>query len=161
MGCLPSVKKRIPIEVVRVIDGDTLKIKKNQMLERVRLLYIDTPELNSTNLLEHFKALEAKKYIVSLIHRGRNVTIEQGIFKRDHYGRILAHVYVDDMHLQPLLLKRGLARCVIPYRARKLKSERKYLKEFRRLESMAQKAKRGIWEYEQKSSLSRVKSIHS
>ncbi|QBK14141.1 hypothetical protein AB849_011360 [Thermoactinomyces vulgaris] len=163
MGSLPPVNKRIPIEVVRVIDGDTLKIKRNQKLERVRLLYIDAPELNSANLLEHSKALEARKYIVSLIHRGRSVTIEQGAFKRDHYGRILAHVYVDDMHLQPLLLKRGLARCVIPNRARKLKSERKYLKEFRRLEIMAQKAGRGIWEYEQNNGtiLSQVKSIQS
>jgi micrococcal nuclease len=52
---------------------------------------------------------------------------------------------------------------VIPNRARKLKSERKYLKEFRRLEIMAQKAGRGIWEYEQNNGtiLSRVKSIQS
>lgn len=145
---MPSKKKRIPIEVIRVIDGDTIKIKKNRKLERIRLLYIDTPEVNSTNLLEHFKALEAKKYISSLVHRGKDITIEQGAIKHDHYGRILAHVYIDDIHLQPLLLKRGLARCVIPYRARKFKSERKYLEEFLRLEAIARQEKRGIWEYE-------------
>ncbi|MBA4603608.1 thermonuclease family protein [Thermoactinomyces mirandus] len=159
---MPSKRKKIPIEDVRVIDGDTLKIKNNRKLERIRLLYIDTPEVNSTNLLEHFKALEAKKYISSLLQRGRDLTIEQGVIKRDHYGRILAHVYIDDIHLQPLLLKRGLARCVIPHRARKFKSEQKYLEEFLRLEAMARKEKRGIWEYEHFNGemINRVRNIH-
>lgn len=38
--------EQIPVEVVEVIDGDTIKVKYNGNTEKVRYLLIDTPETN-------------------------------------------------------------------------------------------------------------------
>ncbi|MBH8605572.1 thermonuclease family protein [Thermoactinomyces sp. CICC 10522] len=160
---MPLIKGRKPVRVIRVVDGDTIKVKIDGRVERVRFLYVDTPELNAVNLLEHFKALEAKRYIVSQLKKAKQVYIEQGKLNRDQYGRLLAHVYVDDQHLQKLLLRKGLAKCIFPKKARGIKEEIKVLDEFKRIEEKAKQENRGIWQYEQAGGtmINRVRKIRN
>ena len=91
------VQDFITAEVTRVIDGDTLELSTG---EKVRLLGINTPEKGSTNYLE------AKKFTENLV---LNKTVRIESFGYDKYDRILAHVFIDDKHLNELILENGLA----------------------------------------------------
>ncbi len=72
--------------VVRVIDGDTVELTGG---DKVRLLALDTPEKG-----EQFFG-EAKR-LVSTLSLGKGVRLEYGPTRRDHYGRLLGYLYVED-----------------------------------------------------------------
>ncbi|WP_342541903.1 hypothetical protein MHH33_12590 [Paenisporosarcina sp. FSL H8-0542] len=45
-----SANDTIPVELIAVIDGDTIKVKYNGKIETVRYLLIDTPEVRHQTL---------------------------------------------------------------------------------------------------------------
>jgi len=101
----------ITVDVERVIDGDTIDIKKVVGTEilggRIRLLGIDTPE--------KFSALgeKAMTYMRSLME-GSTVTLKLDIGRiYGTYRRILAVVYVSGRCLQLDLLEKGYARVAL------------------------------------------------
>ncbi|WP_411747965.1 thermonuclease family protein, partial [Psychrobacillus psychrotolerans] len=101
---------QIAVEVVEVIDGDTIKVKYNGDIEKVRYLLIDTPETNHHTLGKQPFGEEAKKRNKEILKSG-NATIEFDVGNRlDDYGRMLAYVYVDGESVQETLLEEGLAR---------------------------------------------------
>ena len=75
--------------VVRVVDGDTIRVRYEGREEPVRLLCIDTPERGESGFEE---ATEAMRGLVE----GREVVLEferPGEMERDRYGRLLAYVF--------------------------------------------------------------------
>ena len=95
------------VKVIRVVDGDTLKVELAGRKESVRLIGIDTPEskANKKAKKDAGRSNQDVKTIVSLgkaateftksiIKPGDWVTIEQDVQARDRYGRILAYVYL-------------------------------------------------------------------
>lgn len=99
--------------VVKVYDGDTLTIAsklpyKESPLYRfqVRLNGIDCPEIKGQNEYEKKVALMAKLEITNLVLHKR-VTLKN--IGTEKYGRILADVYIGDIHLNSLLLEKHLA----------------------------------------------------
>ena len=99
--------------VVKVYDGDTITIAsklpyKESPLYRfqVRLNGIDCPEIKGQNEYEKKVAQMAKLEITNLIMNKRVTLKNVGTEK---YGRILADVYVGDIHLNNLLLDKRLA----------------------------------------------------
>lgn len=81
----------------RIIDGDTIVIKKTQ----IRLFGIDAPEL------EHPYGQKAKWAMVRLC-KGQEITAE--ILEADHFGRTVAKCYLPDgRDLSLELVKMGLA----------------------------------------------------
>jgi len=101
----------ITVDVERVIDGDTIDIKKvvgTEILDgRIRLLGIDMPE--------KFSALgeKAMTYMRSLME-GSTVTLKLDIGRiYGTYRRILAVVYVSGRCLQLDLLEKGYARVML------------------------------------------------
>ncbi len=77
--------------VVRVVDGDTIRVVYKGREEPVRLLTINTPENGEPGFEE---ATEALRRLV----QGRHVLLEfekPGVEARDRYRRLLAYVFVN------------------------------------------------------------------
>lgn len=90
------------VEVVDVIDGDTLDVRVDGTVERIRLIGINTPERG-----ECF-ADEARDALVDLV-AGREVRLERDTSGRDQYGRVLAYLHVDGEHVNAALVRGGFA----------------------------------------------------
>ena len=107
---LPTLKK-IPVELVSVNDGDTMRIALNGYEIPVRYLIIDTPEMNYDSGVPAPFALEAKEMNETLLEEADQVYIELDVGPpTDNYNRILAYVYSDDVLVNEVLLEEGLAR---------------------------------------------------
>ena len=103
------------VKVLKVIDGDTLDVMIDLGFDiftnqRVRLFGIDTPESRTTDLREKKLGLESKEYLKNKIDRANIITIRtcKGD-PNEKYGRILAHVYVDDECINDSLVEHGYA----------------------------------------------------
>lgn len=131
-------------EIIRVVDGDTVKIKMpNGNEETVRLLLVDTPEtVHPSKPVQPFGP-EASKFTKDLMSEGSIVEVETGIGERDKYGRLLAYFYVDGKMVNKLLLEKGLARVAYVYAP-----NTKYLDELEDMQKQAQKEEIGIWSIE-------------
>ncbi|MDQ6910254.1 MAG: thermonuclease family protein, partial [Actinomycetota bacterium] len=82
-----------PVEVVRVVDGDTIIVRVAGKNERVRLIGIDTPESVKPNTPVQCFALEASARTKALLPAGSSVKLVRDVDLRDRYGRLLAYVY--------------------------------------------------------------------
>lgn len=107
---IPPIEKGI---VIKVYDGDTIIIASklpyyNSPLYRfsVRLNGIDCPEIKGNTESEKECAQIAKKEVSDLI-LNKIVTLKN--VKTEKYGRMLADVYIDDLHLNNHMIKKRLA----------------------------------------------------
>jgi endonuclease YncB( thermonuclease family) len=108
------IKGPVAADVVRVVDGDTLKLKVHiwigQTIEvDVRVAGIDAPELKGKCPAERARAAEARAYLDHLVG-GRAVRIAQ--VRNDKYGgRVIADVDEETAgDIGAAMLARGLAR---------------------------------------------------
>lgn len=107
---LPTLKK-IPVDLVSVNDGDTMRIDLNGYEIPVRYLIIDTPEMNYDSGDPAPFAQEAKEMNETYLKEADQVYIELDVGPpTDNYNRILAYVYSDDVLMNEALLEEGLAR---------------------------------------------------
>jgi len=109
---VPPVKRG---RVIKVYDGDTITIATrlpyDQTVYRfsVRLLGIDCAEIKGKTAAEKECAVRARNALITKI-LGKTVVLKN--VKLEKYGRILADVYVDDIHINAWMLEEGLA---VPY----------------------------------------------
>ena len=102
-SCILSLES---VQLIRVVDGDTLKVIYHGQTESVRLIGIDAPESHENSKLDrdaHYnterkKALllagkEATLYAQSLVQEGDFIQLDFDKKKRDKYHRLLAYVY--------------------------------------------------------------------
>lgn len=83
--------KMFPARVIRVVDGDTLRVRmENGKEENVRFIGVDTPE--NTREAEPF-GKEAAAYTQERLD-GKTVYLELDVDERDEYGRILAYIWL-------------------------------------------------------------------
>ena len=83
------------VTLVRVVDGDTVTVKKDGEEFSVRLLGIDTSE--STNCLYNECTEEgqaASKYLQALLKKGQKLYLEYDEEKQDKYDRQLAYIWL-------------------------------------------------------------------
>jgi endonuclease YncB( thermonuclease family) len=101
--------------VIKVYDGDTITIAAKLPMKKspiyrfnVRLNGIDTPEMKGVGVTEDEKntAHQAQDFVSNLI-LNKYVRLEN--VQNEKYGRILADVYIGDIHLNQLLLKERYA----------------------------------------------------
>lgn len=101
--------------VIKVYDADTITIASklpysDSPLYRlsVRLNGIDTPEIKGKDLSDDEKeaAKAAREFVYNLVFN-KYVRLEN--VETEKYGRILADVYIGDIHLNELLLKERYA----------------------------------------------------
>ncbi len=139
--------------VVRVVDGDTLKIRYWGKEESIRLIGIDTPESRVNKktkkdakrsgqdiktIIEMGK--RATEYVESLVKSGNLITIEFDAQQRDRYDRMLRYVYLSNgKMLNEEIVKAGYANVMtIPPTV-------KYKDRFLKAYQEARKRKRGLW----------------
>lgn len=132
------------VEVVSVMDGDTMKVRYNGQIKKVRFLLIDTPEMYHKRIGEQPFAREAQQLSRMLIQNAQVVSImfDPNEEREDRYGRLLAYVYADGQSIQELLLRSGYARVGYVYT-----KQAQYVDEFYAFQEEAKQAKRGIWRY--------------
>lgn len=139
----PSQSNLIPVELVKTIDGDTIKIKYEGKEQNVRYLLIDTPETNHAQLGKQPFGQQAKDRNTELMNSGK-LEIEFDIGERvDKYGRLLAYIYIDGVSIQEKLLEEGLARVGYVY-----PPNTRHLDAFEKAQDKARKAGIGIWTLE-------------
>jgi len=123
------------------VDGDTVVVNIHGTSERVRLLGIDTPELRGDDGRPECGALGAAQATAELLPIGTAVTLTRDIVPRDHYGRLLAHIFRtgDTRSVNEALLRRGLARQLV------IEPNTALAEEYHEAEREARAAQRGIW----------------
>ena len=94
--------------VIKVYDGDTITIAAKLPYDAsplyrlsVRLNGIDTPEIKGKNDDEKEAAKNARDALANLIY-GKQIRLEN--IKSEKYGRILADVYLDKLHINKWLI---------------------------------------------------------
>lgn len=99
--------------VIKVYDGDTITIASRLPYDgsplykfSVRLNGIDTPEIKTKNAEEKAKALRCKQALSELC-LNRFVSLENVDLEK--YGRILADVHCDGIHLNQYMIDNGFA----------------------------------------------------
>lgn len=101
--------------VIKVYDADTITIASKLPYDEsplyrlsVRLNGIDTPEMKGKDVSSEEKvaAKAARDFVYNLVFN-KFVRLEN--IESEKYGRILADVYIGEIHLNELLLKEGYA----------------------------------------------------
>mgnify|MGYP001600902386 CR=1 FL=1 len=101
-GCTPTVDAATSepvtetVEVVAVVDGDTIDVATDNGTARVRLIGIDTPEIGRGGEVSECYADEARTFLNELLY-GRQVELISDPTQADvdTYGRLLRYVHVD------------------------------------------------------------------
>jgi len=99
-------------KVVKVYDGDTItlasRILNGTEIYRfsVRLNGIDSPEIKGKTEEEKQSAIKSREALKKLIF---NKCVKLYSVKTEKYGRILADVYLDDLHVNKWMLDNQLA----------------------------------------------------
>lgn len=103
----PAPTSLARVEVQRVVDGDTVRLKDGRS---VRLIGINAPETGKKGRADEPYAVAARQRLQALVQAsdGR-VGLVVGRERKDHYGRTLAHLYgADGKNLEAQLLAEGL-----------------------------------------------------
>lgn len=114
-----------------VYDGDTVLLENG---EKVRYLGIDAPEVNHNGGESEFLALAASELNRKMVH-DKTVRLERSREATDHYGRILAYVFLKDGKMvNDILIQKGMAHIMaktkdLRYWEMLLESQRKAMEE--------------------------------
>ncbi|MEA3356957.1 MAG: thermonuclease family protein [Patescibacteria group bacterium] len=137
-----QIEERQVCEVIKVVDGDTIKISYEGSTESVRLIGIDTPEtVHPQKPVECF-GQEASNTLKDLLE-DEEVYIEfdptQG--EEDTYGRLLLYLWrvSDGMFINDYMIREGYAHEYtynLPY---------EYQEQFKAAEKDARNSSRGLW----------------
>jgi micrococcal nuclease len=129
--------------VVRTVDGDTIQVRLASGVEKVRYIGIDTPEVHHPTRGEEpggRAATEVNRRLVG----NRAVRLEPDVQARDHYGRLLAYVWVTgpdgaEIMVNAELVRLGYAAVLtVPPNVR-------HAELFRKLAAEAREQHRGLW----------------
>lgn len=127
-------------ELIKVIDGDTIKVKQGKKVYVVRLIGIDCPESNTVRFGRVEKGgKEAKQFTEKLLKGKTNIRLVFDKQKNDKYGRLLAYVYANGLFVNREIVKRGYAKAVC------YPPNKRYKSEFELLEAKAKVKKIGIF----------------
>ncbi|AFY57459.1 micrococcal nuclease-like nuclease [Rivularia sp. PCC 7116] len=139
--------------VVRVVDGDTVRVEVQGKEESLRILGLDTEESNAGSPKPVSPwGKEAKKEAEKLFKAGDKVklefpgdeVVEECMQKyRGNYGRLLVFVYLDDgTDFQEYMIQKGFSPYFMKYGyAALLDNHERYMQ----AEKEAQIANRGVW----------------
>jgi len=101
-----KVRSKTQFKVLKIYDGDSIKIKGLELEFQIRLVGIDAPEMGYKNQKGQKFSQEAKTFLESLIYK-RVVTIKG--YGMDPYKRQLAEVFVDGDTVNLEMVKAGFA----------------------------------------------------
>ena len=127
-------------QVLRVVDGDTIRVRIDGRSERVRYIGIDTPESVKPGTPVQCFAKRASAANAALV-AGRSVRLVGDVEQRDRYGRLLAYVYrePDGAFVNAQLVREGYARTLT------IAPNVAHARELADLARAARQAHRGLW----------------
>ena len=144
LGSAPT-GETVDAELVRVTDGDTIRVLIDGEEFPVRYIGIDTPEVDDSRADVRKLADAATKTNADLLD-GRQIRLETDISETDQYGRLLRYVWVSDaasptgwLLLNLELVRRGFAQ-VTTY-----PPDVKYVELYTAAQEQARDAKVGLW----------------
>lgn len=108
-ACTPEPTDFTKGQVIRVIDGDTIKVRIGGKEYSVRYIGIDTPETVAPGKPVQPYGPEATAKNKELVG-GKTVRLEKDVSETDQYGRLLRYVYVGDLFVNKELVRLGYAR---------------------------------------------------
>ncbi len=137
--------------MVRVVDGDTLRVRADAREERVRLVGVDAPERTPGPRLQQqarqlglspevLRRSAGAAYAFARRHlSGRRVGLETDVQDRDEFGRLLAYVWVGRVLFNLEMVREGHAWSYpVPPNLR-------YAELLAACQREAQEARRGLW----------------
>jgi len=124
-----SIEQQTVNIVTHIVDGDTFDISSG---ERIRMIGIDTPERGK------YFYKEASVRLGELIE-GREVILKKDVSETDRYGRLLRHVYIDDVWINKQMIEEGFARFVT------FPPDVAHVQVFEQAQQKARDAKKGMW----------------
>lgn len=129
----------ITARLVRVVDGDTIRVALDGREEPVRYIGVNTPEVHHPRRGEEPFGREATEANRRLLGDG-DVRLAFDVERRDRYGRLLAYVYLPDgTFVNARLVELGFAQVMtVPPNVA-------HAEEFLALERAAREARRGLW----------------
>lgn len=137
-------KNRIDVEVVSIMDGDTIKVKYDGETKKVRYLLVDAPEMYHKQLGEQPFGREAQTRNREILNNAKQVSIEFDVGEHeDKYGRLLAYIYADGKSVQEQLIREGLVRVGYIYEPNTTN-----VKAFEKIQDEAKSSRKGIWQYD-------------
>ncbi|MRC19472.1 hypothetical protein GH866_28310 [Bacillus thuringiensis] len=127
-------------KVLHIKDGDTIDVNVKGQKQTVRLLLLDTPESVSQKIPPQKMGKEASSFLKKRLD-GKSVTLvyDQGS-KEDKYGRNLAYVFCNGIHVNELMAKSGYG--IIAYIS---KPNTTLLPEMLEAEKEAKESMAGVW----------------
>lgn len=127
-------------QVLRVVDGDTIRVRLDGRTERVRYIGIDTPESVKPGTAVQCFAKRASAANAALV-AGRSVRLVADVEERDRYGRLLAYVYrePDGAFVNARLVRDGYARTLT------IAPNVAHARELADLARAARREHRGLW----------------
>jgi len=120
-------------QLIKVLDGDSVRLRVHQDIIELRLWGIDAPEYQQAF------GQRAKK---SLIRYCQNKALKFEVLGIDRYHRHLGILYANEININEKMLSMGLA-WVYP-------KKQKYYRQFKALEARAIKNKKGLWKYKKR-----------
>lgn len=126
--------------VVRVVDGDTIKVSIGGTPDTVRYIGVDTPETKKPGTPVQCYGKAASHENERLVD-GERVRLVVGAEPRDRYGRLLAYVYRvrDGLFVNERLVRAGFARTLA------IAPNTRYASRFSGLQATARAAGTGLW----------------
>jgi len=124
--------------VAYVYDGDTVRLDDGT---RVRFIGVNTTEIGHKGHRDEPYARAARQALMDLLRTAHGrIDLRYGRQRHDHYGRVLAHIYLPDgRSVERILIQRGLGiRITIPLNTRDYRC-------LSRAEAPARAAGRGVW----------------
>jgi micrococcal nuclease len=122
--------------VAQVVDGDTLVLEGGL---KVRVLGIDAPEMEKQGQPAEFLAHKSRAALKEMT-LGQTVRLEYDRQRYDHYGRVLAFLFLsDNTFINAELVRQGLARVYFH------QPNTRHREDLLAAQREAIEAKRGIW----------------
>jgi endonuclease YncB( thermonuclease family) len=104
---IPAICFAGQFKVIRVTDGDTIKVTGNGKNMTIRLVGIDAPETSKgKNQPGQPFSRKSTQYLANLV---LNKSVAVKSYGTDRYGRILGDVFVDRKNVNLEMVKAGLA----------------------------------------------------
>lgn len=135
---LPAFLSATDYKVSRVVDGDTLEVRKGSTKITIRLVGIDAPE---TSKKKHEPGQPFSQQATKLLTKlALNRPADVRAYGADHYGRILGEVFVEGKNVNLVMVKAGLSEV---YRGTPAKGQD--TEPYWEAEEEARGAGRGMW----------------
>jgi micrococcal nuclease len=126
--------------VVKVVDGDTIRVQVGATREKVRYIGIDTPETKHPTKGVQCYGAKAADFNTRLV-AGEQVRLVRDVEERDRYGRLLAYVYRvrDGLFVNAELARLGYAQPL------SIAPDVRFADRFADLARQAREQGRGLW----------------